>query len=180
MRILSENTCAVFIDFQEKLVPAMSKSEKIIERTAILAKGLQEIGIPMAVSQQYTKGLGETVPAIKDVIENFSYTDKTTFSCWENDDLNKWFRDQNKQTVIVCGIEAHICVLQTVVDLISAGFYVFVVADCIGSRSDFDMEIGMQRLKDEGAFLTTTEAVLFELVGGAKSPNFKAISNLIK
>lgn len=180
MKITQENTFAIFIDFQEKLAPVMDGSDKIIEKTATLAKGLQELQIPLVVSQQYTRGLGETVPTVRDAIENFSYIDKVTFSCVQNEEINQWIENQNKKTVIVCGIEAHICVLQTVIDLIAKDYNVFVVADCVGSRSAYDKEIGLKRLEQEGAFLTTTEAVLFEITQGAKSPHFKVISNLVK
>lgn len=180
MRILPENTFAIFIDFQERLAPAMYDTEKLIPKTVTLAKGLQELEIPFVVSQQYTKGLGETVSEIKDAIENFSYIDKATFSCCDNEELSKWISDQNKKTVIVCGIEAHICVLQTVIDLLEKDYNVIVVADCVSSRTEYDKKIGLERVRDEGAFVTTTESILFELTRGAKSPHFKVISNLIK
>lgn len=180
MRIYAENTAALFIDFQEKLVPVISENEEIVKKAAILAQGLTEVGVPFAVSQQYTKGLGETVTAFANVIPSFRYLEKSTFSCFECEEIAAWVKAQGKKTILICGVEAHICVLQTIIDLLGADYRVFVVADCVGSRKTYDKEIGLERMKAEGAVLTTCEAVLFELTGGAKSPHFKAISKLVK
>ncbi len=180
MRIHAEDTVALFIDFQEKLVPVISQNSEIVKKAAILAQGLTEIGVPFGVSQQYTKGLGETVPELTGVIESFQYIEKHTFSCFGCDEIANWVKAQEKKTILICGVEAHICVMQTVIDLLEDGYRVFVVADCVGSRNPYDKEIGLERMKAEGAILTTCEACLFELTGGAKSPHFKAISKLVK
>lgn len=180
MRIYAEDTAAVFIDFQEKLVPVISDNAEIVRKSAILAQGLTELGVPYGVSQQYTKGLGETVSEVARVMESFQYMEKSTFSCFESEEIAAWIKAQGKKTILICGVEAHICVLQTVIDLLAADYRVFVVADCVGSRNPFDKEIGLERMKAEGAVLTTCEAVLFELTGGAKSPHFKTISKLVK
>lgn len=180
MKIYAEDTVALFIDFQEKLVPVISGKEEIVRKSSILAQGLAEVGVKFGVSQQYTKGLGDTVAEIADVIEAFTYMEKNTFSCFACEEIAAWVKEQGKKTVLVCGVEAHICVLQTVIDLLGADYRVFVVADCIGSRNPYDKEIGLERMKAEGALLTTCESALFELTGGAKSPHFKAISKLVK
>lgn len=180
MRIYAEDTAAIFIDFQEKLVPVISGNDEIVRKAAILAQGLAEVGVSVGVSQQYTKGLGNTIPEVADVIESFQYMEKNTFSCLECEEIAAWIKAQGKKTLLVCGVEAHICVLQTVIDLLGAEYRVFVVADCVGSRNPYDKEIGLERMKAEGAFLTTCEAALFELTGGAKSPYFKVISKLVK
>ena len=180
MKLRAEDTAALFIDFQERLVPAIHDNEAIVEKTVILAKGLQEFGVPVAVTQQYTKGLGDTVPAVKEAFADFNYIEKTSFSCCECEEFASWAKALGKKNIIVCGVEAHICVLQTVLDLMEAGLNVFVPADFIGSRKLYDKEMGIKRLEKEGAYLTTCEAVLFELTGGAKSPHFKVISKLVK
>lgn len=180
MKLRAEDTAALFIDFQERLVPAIYDHDAIMDKTVILAKGLQEFGMPIAFSQQYTKGLGETLPALTDAFENFKYMEKTSFSCCECEEFAAWLKETGKKNVIVCGVEAHICVLQTVRDLLEAGYHVFVVADCIGSRKLYDKEIGMLRMEKEGAYMTSCEQALFELTGGAKSPHFKTISKLVK
>lgn len=180
MRILPNDTVALFIDFQEKLVPVISGHEKIVQRASVFAQGLTALEVPFIVSQQYTKGLGGTVLQVADAIPTFSYMEKDTFSCLGCDEIAAWVKTQGKKTILVCGVEAHICVLQTVLDLITEGYRVFVVADCVGSRDVYDKEMSLARLQAEGAFLTTSEAVLFELTGGAKSPQFKTISKLVK
>lgn len=180
MKLRAEDTAAIFIDFQEKLVPAIDNHDAIVERTAILAKGLAEFDIPVAVSQQYTKGLGDTVPTVQEAFANFAYLEKTSFSCCECDEIAAWVKSCDKKNVIVCGVEAHICVMQTVLDLIAAGKNVFIPVDCIGSRKPIDLEYGIRRMEKEGAYLATCESVLFELTGGAKSPQFKTISKLVK
>lgn len=180
MKLSAETTAALFIDFQEKLVPVIHENEKIVKKTATLAQGLTELGVPFAVSQQYTKGLGETVPEITSVIDSFQYLEKTSFSCLQCEEIAAWVKAQGKKNILVCGVETHICVMQTVVDLLEDGYHVLVVADCVGSRDGFDKQIGLERMKAEGAFLTTCEAALFELTGGAKSPHFKVISKLVK
>ncbi len=180
MKLNAQETAALFIDFQERLVPAIDDNAAIVDKTVILAKGLQEFGVPIAFSQQYTKGLGETIPAIKEAFTDFTYLEKTSFSCCACDEIADWVKQTGKKNILVCGVEAHICVMQTVLDLLEAGMHVFVVADCVGSRKPYDKEIGLKRMEKEGAYLTTCEGALFELTGGAKSPQFKTISKLVK
>lgn len=181
MRILKEDTLALIIDFQEKLVPVIHQNEVLLRNTEILIKGLQTLGIPMIVTQQYTKGIGMTVPALTEVFgENFSYEDKVTFSCADDTSIMSKITEMNRKNIIVCGVEAHICVQQTVIDLLALGYNVILVVDCIGSRKEKDMKIGIQRACLEGVIPTTYESVLFELTRVAKMDEFKKISALIK
>lgn len=182
MRILAEETVALVIDFQERLVPVMRNSNGLIHNTEILLKGLKALGIPMVVSQQYTKGIGMTVPAILSAItgEEFTYYDKLSFSCVEDEALYHAIQEKGKRNIIVCGIEAHICVLQTVIDLIAKGYNVIVVEDCTGSRKENDQLFAIRRAEAEGAIITTYESILFELTRKAKTDVFKVISELIK
>lgn len=181
MRILAEDTLALIIDYQERLVPVIHNNEELIHNSRILIKGLRALDIPLLVSQQYTKGIGMTVPEIKKAVgDGFEYLDKITFSCADNDEIFKKIMDLGRKNIIICGIEAHICVLQTVIDLIQKGFRVILVEDCIGSRKENDKKIAVQRAAKEGASLTTYEAILFELTRVAKTDVFKEISGLIK
>ena len=180
MRILAEDTVALFIDYQEKLIPAIANHEEIVAKSGILAQGLREIGVPIAVTQQYTKGLGETVPAMREALGEFSPMEKTSFSALGCEEFAAWIKAQGKKTVLVCGVESHICVLQSIMDLIAEGYRVFVVADCVGSRATYNVDFAIQRIALEGGFVTTCEAVLFELVQGAGMPHFKQISKLVK
>lgn len=176
MRIDRNKTVALVIDYQEKLVPVMHKKEKLIQNSCILLAGLEALGIPMAVTQQYTKGLGMTVEEITEASKEIEYAEKITFSAFEHirHDI------KGKKFVIVCGIEAHICVLQTVLDLLEKGYIPVVVEDCISSRNANDKKIALRRMRDEGAIITTYESVLFELLQEAGTAESKRIQRLIK
>lgn len=181
MRILAEDTMALVIDFQEKLMPVMYKNEELLHNTELLIKGLKTLNIPMVVTQQYTKGLGMTVPEITKIFgDDFTYEDKVAFSCMDDETISNKIKEIGKKNIIICGIEAHICVLQTVIDLIEKGFNAILVEDCIGSRKPNDKKIGVRRATMEGAIITTYEALLFELTRIAKGEVFKTISKLIK
>lgn len=176
MRIERENTVALVIDYQEKLVPVMYEKERLIQNSAILLAGLRQFGIPMLVTQQYTKGLGITIQEIREAMESDDYIDKISFTAFNS--VKEQIRD--KKFVIVCGIEAHICVLQTVIDLVEAGFVPVVVEDCISSRKPNDKKIALQRMQQEGAIITTYESLLFELLKVAGTEESKRIQRLIK
>lgn len=181
MRILSEDTLALIIDIQERLVPVMENRDKLLHNTEILIKGLKILGIPMLITQQYTKGIGMTIPVVVDAIgETFKYDEKISFSCADNDEIMRKITDSGKKNIIICGIEAHICVLQTVIDLVGKGYHVILVEDCISSRKENDRQIAVIRAGAEGALITTYESILFELTRVAKTDVFKQISRLIK
>ena len=181
MRITAEDTMALIIDFQERLVPVIDRQEELIHNTELLIKGLQILDIPMIVTQQYTKGIGMTVPALAELFgEGFAYEDKVAFSCAEEEAILQKIKATGRKNILVCGIEAHICVLQTVIDLLAMDYNVILVEDCVGSRKDENRQIGMIRAIQEGAFSTSYEAILFELTRVAKTDRFKEISRLIK
>ena len=176
MRIERDNTVALVIDYQEKLVPVMDEKERLIQNSSILLAGLKYLGVPMIVTQQYTKGLGITVQEIRDAMESDEYIDKISFTAF--DSVKEQIMD--KKFVIVCGIEAHICVLQTVIDLVEAGFVPVVVEDCLSSRKPNDKEVAIRRMLQEGAIVTTYESLLFELLKIAGTEESKRIQRLIK
>lgn len=181
MRIKAEDTMALVIDFQEKLMPVIHQNEEIIQNAEKLVKGLTILDIPMVITQQYTKGLGMTVDSIREAVgEKFEFVDKLSFSCVDEAEVMDKVKGSNKKNIILCGAEAHICVLQTVMDLIGQGYQVILVTDCIGSRKIYDKEMGIHRAAMEGAILTTYESILFELTGIAGTEKFKKISKLIK
>lgn len=176
MRVERENTIALVIDYQEKLVPVMHEKEKLIHDSAILLAGLKQLEIPMIITQQYTKGLGTTVKEITDAAGHEEYLDKISFSAFES--VKE--RIKGNKFVIVCGIETHICVLQTVIDLAANGYIPVVVEDCVSSRKPNDRRIALKRMKEEGAILTTYESILFELLKVAGTETSKKIQRLIK
>ena len=180
MTLNREDTLAVFIDFQEKLVPAMSHKEELIDKTCRRAKGLGVLGIPHIVTQQYTKGIGETIPEVAEAIGEFEPIDKTTFSCMSHVDFINQLEIEAKKNVIVCGIESHICVQQTVEKLLEEGYAVFVPVDCISSRSQNDFLWATERMEKARAIMTTYESILYELLKDSKAEGFREISKIVK
>lgn len=184
-KIEKDDAIFVAIDFQEKLMPAMKQNEELGAATEKLIKGLNVLNIPTIFTQQYTKGLGMTVDNLQKAYtetcdKEFSFVEKTSFSAMKEPDFAIGLKNSGKNTVIISGIESHICVQLTVLDLLEMGYNVFVVNDCIGSRSNNDKKYAQRRMSDAGAIGTTMEAVLFEICGGAKDPSFKQISALVK
>ena len=180
MRILKENTIALVIDIQERLVPAMEEPEILIENCKKLISGLQELSVPLIVTQQYTKGLGETVEDIKSLLSNFNPIEKRDFSCCDETVVADELKKSGAKNVIICGIESHVCVLQTAVDLKEAGLVPVVVMDCVSSRDFNNVDLAAERFRYEGIMMTSYESILFELTRSAAAPEFKAISKLVK
>ena len=183
MRITAENTMCIIIDDQEKLIPTILEKEKLLENTKKLCAGLMALNIPCIVTEHYKKGLGETVPMLKEALQMPEKTkayDKITFSAYENEEIKKIITESNKKNIIICGTEAHICVLQTTIDLQNNGYQVILVEDCIGSRTQINKDGAVKRAMQEGTLITTYEAILFELVRVAGTPQFKQILNIIK
>ena len=180
MRILRENTVGLVIDIQERLVPVMEENELLVENCRKLIEGLQILGLPLLVTQQYTKGLGETIEEIKSVIPNFEYIEKKDFSCLDEPVFAEKLALTGAQNVIICGIESHVCVLQTAIDLKVAGYTPVVVFDCVSSRSFDNVDLAAERFRYEGIMMTSFESVLFELTRSAGAPGFKEISKLVK
>lgn len=180
MRILREDTAALLIDVQERLLPVVSRPEETAALTARLIKGLHILEVPVIPLRQYPKGLGDLAPQIREALGEYAPFDKTTFSAWDTEEIARRIQALGKKNLLVFGIEAHICVLQTVIDLIGAGYNAVLVADCISSRSPRDLEIALRRAEREGALLTTSESILFELLRKAGTDAFKQISALIK
>jgi len=180
MRITKENTVGLIIDIQERLVPAMCEKEVLLKNCQVLIQGLSELEIPLLVTQQYSKGLGETIPEIKSVISDFSFIEKRNFSCCDELVVIEKLKELDAKNIIICGIESHVCVLQTAVDLKEAGFNPIVVMDCVSSRSKESIETAKERFRFEGIMMTSYESILFELARSSASPEFKAISRLVK
>ena len=172
MRINAKDTVAIVVDYQERLMPVMYEKEELLKNTAILLNGLKELDIPIVVTQQYTKGLGPTVKEIEEVLGEYEPLEKIAFSSFDT--------VQGKKFVIVCGIEAHICVLQTLIDLRENGYIPVLVEDCLSSRTLHNKQIALERAKQEGVILTTYESILFELLEKAGTDTFKKIQALIK
>ena len=176
MRIEREQAAVLVVDYQEKLVPVMHEKELLIRNSQLLLEGLKVLDIPMYITQQYTKGLGMTVEEIVSVIGDDAYIDKISFSTFDAVKNQIW----DKKFIVVCGIETHICVLQTIIDLKEAGFVPVLVADCVTSRKETDKLYAIERARQEGAIVTTYESLLFELLKEAGTETSKKIQKIIK
>ncbi|HYW94939.1 MAG TPA: hydrolase [Bacteroidales bacterium] len=180
MRILKEHSAGLIIDIQEKLFPHIHEHDRLVKNTSILIEGLNVLGVPLLVTEQYTKGLGFTIPEIKNALDKPETHEKTVFSCCDDPEILLELNNLDRKNVIVAGIEAHVCVLQTAVDLLENGFIPVVVEDCVSSRNPADKAVALRRMRQEGAVITTYESILFELARVSGTDQFKTISRLVK
>ena len=180
MRITKDHTVGLVIDIQERLLPHIAGHEVLLKNVETLILGLNALEVPVMITEQYRKGLGETVPAIQEALQYFEPMEKMTFSCCDDPHFIVRLNNMAKKNVIVCGIESHVCVLQTVIDLLESGFQPVVVKDCISSRKPLDKEIAVRRMSREGAIITSYESILFELARISGTDTFKTISKLVK
>ena len=178
--LTEKNTLLLVIDFQERLVPSMHRHEELTRNTANIIKGCRILDVPILITQQYTKGLGDTIPEVEDALGEYKYIEKITFSCCGNNEFKEALNKTGKKNILITGIEAHICVQQTVLDLLNDGYSVYLIADCVGSRFKPDRLYAEKRMEKAGAVLTTSESVLFEMMVSADHPMRKEISNLVK
>lgn len=180
MIIDKNKTCALFVDYQERLIPAMNKGSEFVDMGVKLAKGLMALNIPIVVSEQYPKGLGNTVSPLKD-LEGFpGGIAKSSFSCMLEENLISAIKDTGAKNVILVGCETHVCVLQTAIDLLDMGYSVYLPVDCCTSRTEANHNVGVKRMEQEGVFITSFESILFELLRTSGGDAFKTISNLVK
>lgn len=175
-----EKTALLIIDIQERILPVIHNIENVVQNTLKLINGFKILSIPIYFTEQYPKGLGQTEKRIKEALESSEAIQKMSFSCSGAGNLFAELKEKNISQVVVCGIESHVCVQQTVLDLIANDFQVDVAADAISSRKQFDYEIALQRMRTNGAEVTTTESILFELLNVCGTDEFKAVSKLVK
>ncbi|MFT4554796.1 MAG: nicotinamidase-related amidase [Planctomycetaceae bacterium] len=169
----------LIVDMQEKLLPVINDQEDVLANCLKLIEAAKILEVPATATEQYPKGLGPTVSAITERLPH--RPEKIEFSCLNCLDWNSTAAEpEGRFKVVVAGIESHVCVLQTVLDLLSQGFRVFVAADAVGSRKPLDRDVALQRMASSGAVITTTESVLFEWCERAGTPEFKEISRLVR
>ncbi|WP_110973136.1 hydrolase [Pseudomonas huaxiensis] len=174
MLIDSSQATLLVIDVQEKLIGAVSDPDGTLARTRWLLAATAELGLPTVISEQYPKGLGHTVASLLEVAGTATVVEKQHFSCVAGKCLPASLLA--REQVIVCGMETHVCVLQTVLELLALGKQVFVVADACDSRTAFSKTTGLERMRDAGAQIVTREMVLFELMRSAGHEKFRTIS----
>lgn len=178
--LVTEKSALLIIDIQEKILPVIKDHQLVVSNTLKLIKGCKVLGLPMFYTEQYPKGLGHTLPEIKNELGNSELFEKMSFSCGGADNLFTKLSGLNRNQIIVCGIEAHVCVQQTVLDLLSNNFQVNVAADAISSRKEKDYTIALRRMENHGAEITTTESILFELLNICGTDQFRQVSKLVK
>jgi len=174
-----EHTALLVIDVQERLMPVIFEQEKIFANVNKLLRGAEILKLETIITEQYPKGLGNTC---KEVVlgENPTIVEKTCFSSMLNNKVNDQLKLTNVKSLIICGVESHICVLKTTLDALKAGYEVHVVADAVSSRTDENKQLALARMRQAGAFITSVEMILFQLLDYAGTDEFKAISKLIK
>lgn len=177
--LTQEEAALMLVDIQERLVPAMPYGQESIQKTNILIAVANKLHIPIIATEQYPKGLGKTVPQISDNFQGVSVYEKITFSGY-TEEISANLKRLAKKKIIIVGMETHICVFQTVRELLANGYQVFVVKDAVCSRTKENYRNGLSQMSVMGAVVTNTETVVFDLIKEAGTPLFKELSKLIK
>lgn len=172
------DSALLVVDVQTKLLTAMADPERVVWNIRRLIRGAQVLQLPVAATEQYPRGLGPTIESLRELLPEIPA--KLMFSCRECHEIFEKLRDQGVFKVLVVGLETHVCIQQTVLDLLADGFRVYVAADAVSSRYPIDRETALRRMESAGATLTTTEAALFEWCEVAGTPEFKQISELAR
>jgi len=175
-----DNTILLVVDIQERLAAAMAERERVVANTGHLIAAAKLLGVPVLHTEQYPKGLGPTVPELRAALDPAAPVEKMTFDCCGEPAFTPALEQTGRSTVIVCGMEAHVCVLQTVLSLLGSGLSVHLVADAVCSRNPENARVALELLRDAGAVITCTETALFQLLVRAGTPEFKAIQARIK
>lgn len=178
----ADRAMVLVIDVQEKLLPLIRDHQRIVAATRTLLDGTRIFALPVLATEQYPKGLGTTAAPVRQALAAAAAAilEKPTFSAWAEPPVREALIAIDRPQVIVAGIEAHVCVQQAVLDLVSRDYDVYVCADAIGSRGRLDYEIALERMRQNGAFVTTVESVLFEVCQRCDTPRFKALLEVIK
>ena len=180
MLLDAARSALLLIDIQARLAPATAESGQVIARTRILIEAARRLAVPILVSEQYPQGLGHTVEELQPLPEAAQVIAKTAFSAAREPRFMSALRGLDRQQLVLCGMETHVCVLQTALDLVDQGFAVHVAADAVGSRQHARRELGLARMRHAGCTIVDSEMVVFEWVAQAGSDEFRALSRLIR
>ncbi len=181
MQMLTKNhSVLVIIDVQERLIPLMSNQQALIDNLSRLLHGIIALKMPIIFTEQYPEKLGKTVGDLVSMLNNPTLISKLSFSCWQEAAFRNKLNSMDHKNVILAGIEAHVCVYQSAIDLLNNGFNVHLVADAVSSRNGSNRDFAIERMKQEGVKLTTSEMVLFELVSVAQGEDFKQILKIVR
>jgi nicotinamidase-related amidase len=182
-RPLEAAQCAlVVVDIQEKLLPPIFNKEQLVKNSQLLIRLAKILELPILVTTQYSKGLGSTVPEIASLLEGVNTYDKLEFSCFGSDHFRSRLKalPGNRNTVLLCGMEAHICVMQTALGALNERYLVHVASDAVGSRAEWNWKIGLERMRSAGAVISSTEMMMYELLRCSGTPQFKELLQYLK
>ena len=182
-KLQRDDTLLVVVDVQERLMPVIHEAELVVRNIERLVRGAHTLGIPIVVTEQYVKGLGPTVSSLREALEataGYAPIEKMCFSSAGCMDFMVRLEAAKRQQVILCGVEAHVCVHQTAMDLLDSDYRVYVAADAVSSRDPRNRDTALSRLESEGGFRTSTEMALFELTTESGTDEFRAISRLVR
>lgn len=176
MLLEKEKSCLLLVDVQEKLTPLVLHSDALLTRCQWMMSLANNLNVPIVVSEQYPSGLGPTIEPLRALVQREPFIEKVHFSCFRAPAFSKHLDALKKNQVVLIGIETHVCVLQTAMDLLNAHYHVFIVVDAVSSRFELDHKYGLKRMKQAGAQLITSEMVFFEWMEKAGTPEFKRLS----
>ncbi len=177
-----ETSALIVVDIQDRLFRVMSDRDDMLEQSIKVISGIKKLKIPIIITEQYPKGIGQTLaPIIEALGDDYKPIEKVEFSCLANEEFSKTLTKLKYVTdLFVIGIEAHVCIFQTVLDAIKGGYTVHLLTDAVSSRSKLNREIGINRCEKMGAYLSSVEMILFQLLKKAGTPEFKEISRIVK
>ena len=181
-RLLHPQDCTLaVIDIQEKLLPPIWESERMVRNSQLLIRMASAMNLPVLVSTQYAKGLGQTVPEIASLLPNVNVIDKLEFGCFGSGEYcSALSKLSDRNTLLLCGMETHICVMQTALGALNQGMNVHVAADAVSSRTELNWKLGLNRMQAAGAVISSTEMMLYELMGKSGTATFKEMLKWIK
>ncbi len=180
MNLNIEESALILIDMQEKLVPAMKSDYKIIKKQKLLLESAKELKLPVIVTEQYPKGLGNTITELSECLDNPIIIEKSSFSCFGTEEFEQTLKAKNIINLFLTGIETHVCVLQTALDAICAGYNVFLIDDAVSSRHSKDRRSAINFMRHQDMNILSAEAIIFMLMKTSKHPAFKNISKLLR
>lgn len=171
----AERCALVVVDIQEKLLPPIFQKEQLVRNAQLLIRAAEILKIPALVTTQYSRGLGKTVAEISSLLPEASAIDKDKFSCFGSDMFCAALKrvPGNRNTLLLCGMESHICVMQTALAALREGYLVHVASDAVSSRTEWNWKIGLERMRAAGAVISSTEMMIYELMRSSASPAFK-------
>ena len=178
--LVKENAALLLIDMQGKLAQSMFEPDMVLENCAKLIQAAKLFEMPILILEQYPKGLGPTAPSLRELLGDQPAIEKVFFSACDSEEFQQQLRDAGRRQILVAGIEAHVCVYQTVRDLLKQPYEVHVASDAVSSRTEWNRNIALERMREMGAVITSTEMALFEMMRAAKGDLFKPFAQIVK